>query len=77
MPRVGFEPRTPVLERTKTVHTLDHATTVVGLLESSRISDDVSDQLEQAIHELPPYWSPLHFIIPLFSASENTEVHFR
>jgi hypothetical protein len=51
MPRVGFEPRTPVLERTKIVHALDHAAIFVGLLESSRISDNKSDQLEQAIQE--------------------------
>jgi hypothetical protein len=30
MPRVGFEPTIPVFERTKTVHTLDRATTVIG-----------------------------------------------
>jgi hypothetical protein len=31
MPRVRFEPTTPVLERWKTVHALDRATTVIGL----------------------------------------------
>jgi hypothetical protein len=30
MPRVGFEPRTPVFERTKTVHALDRAATVIS-----------------------------------------------
>jgi hypothetical protein len=29
MPRVGFEPRIPVLEWTKTVHALDRASTVI------------------------------------------------
>jgi hypothetical protein len=30
MPRVGFEPTIPAFERTKTVHTLDRAATVIG-----------------------------------------------
>jgi hypothetical protein len=30
MPRVGFEPMTPVIERAKTVHALDCAGTVIG-----------------------------------------------
>jgi hypothetical protein len=30
MPRVGFEPTIPVFERAKTVHALDHATTVLS-----------------------------------------------
>jgi hypothetical protein len=30
MPRVGFEPMTPVFEREKTVHALDRAATVIG-----------------------------------------------
>jgi hypothetical protein len=30
MPRVEFEPTTPVLERVKTVHALDRDVTVVG-----------------------------------------------
>jgi hypothetical protein len=30
MPRVGFEPTIPVFERTKTVHALDRAATVIG-----------------------------------------------
>jgi hypothetical protein len=30
MPRVEFEPTTPVLERAKTVHALDRAATVSG-----------------------------------------------
>jgi hypothetical protein len=32
MPRVGFEPRIPVFERAKMVHTLDGSATVIGLL---------------------------------------------
>jgi hypothetical protein len=31
MPRLGFESTTPVFERAKTVHALDHAVTVIGL----------------------------------------------
>jgi hypothetical protein len=31
MPRVGFEPTTPVFERTKTVHAADRTATVIGL----------------------------------------------
>jgi hypothetical protein len=30
MPRVGFEPTTPVFERTKIFHALDRTTTVIG-----------------------------------------------
>jgi hypothetical protein len=30
MPRVGFEPTTPVFERAKTVHALDRAATVIS-----------------------------------------------
>jgi hypothetical protein len=30
VPRVGFEPTTPVFQRDKTVHALDYAATVVG-----------------------------------------------
>jgi hypothetical protein len=31
MPRVGFEPTTPVFERAKTVHALGRAATVIGI----------------------------------------------
>jgi hypothetical protein len=31
MPRVGYELTTAVFERAKTVHTIDRATTVIGL----------------------------------------------
>jgi hypothetical protein len=30
MPQVGFEPTMPVFERTKTVHALDRAASVIG-----------------------------------------------
>jgi hypothetical protein len=30
MTRVGFEPKIPAFERTKTVHALDYAATVIG-----------------------------------------------
>jgi hypothetical protein len=30
MPRVGFEPPTPMFERAKTVHPLDRASAVIG-----------------------------------------------
>jgi hypothetical protein len=33
MPRVGFEPTIPAVERTKTVHALDHAASVIGNIE--------------------------------------------
>jgi hypothetical protein len=33
MPIVGFEPTIPAFERTKTVHALDRAATVIGFLE--------------------------------------------
>jgi hypothetical protein len=36
MPRVGFEPTIPVLERVKTVHALDRAASVIG---SSRTTE--------------------------------------
>jgi hypothetical protein len=32
-PQVGFEPKIPVLERPKTVHALDRASTVIGHLD--------------------------------------------
>jgi hypothetical protein len=32
MPLVGFEPTIPVFERAKTVHALDRATTVIGVV---------------------------------------------
>jgi hypothetical protein len=32
MPRVGLEPTIPVSERAKTVHALDRAATVIGLI---------------------------------------------
>jgi hypothetical protein len=35
MPRMEFEPTTPVFERAKTVHTLDLAATVTGIAETS------------------------------------------
>jgi hypothetical protein len=31
MPLVGFEPTIPALERAKTLHALDRATTVIGI----------------------------------------------
>jgi hypothetical protein len=37
MPLVRFEPTTPVFERAKTVHALDHAATVIGLYDNRRI----------------------------------------
>jgi hypothetical protein len=33
MPRLGFEPTIPVIERAKTFHVLDRAATVIGMLE--------------------------------------------
>jgi hypothetical protein len=38
MPWVGFESTIPVVERAKTVHTLDRAATVIG-----RVKDTVDD----------------------------------
>jgi hypothetical protein len=37
---MGFEPKTPVFERPKTVHALDRAATVIG---DSRDDDDDDD----------------------------------
>jgi hypothetical protein len=34
MPRVGFEPTTPVFEQVKNVHTLDRAATVIDWIMS-------------------------------------------
>jgi hypothetical protein len=31
MPQVGFEPSTPVLDRSKIVHALERAATVIGI----------------------------------------------
>jgi hypothetical protein len=35
MPQVGLELKIPVFERTKTVHALDHAASVIGTLTLS------------------------------------------
>jgi hypothetical protein len=35
MPRVGFEPTIPVFERAKTVHALELAATVIGIIQST------------------------------------------
>jgi hypothetical protein len=35
MPRVGFEPMTPVFEQAKTIHALDRAATVIGSIPIS------------------------------------------
>jgi hypothetical protein len=40
MPRVGFEPTTPVFEREKTVHALDRATTVIGKITDIGLHND-------------------------------------
>jgi hypothetical protein len=39
MPRVGFEPTTPVFERAKMVHVLDGAATVTGRFKTISISN--------------------------------------
>jgi hypothetical protein len=36
MPRVGFEPTIPMLERTKTVYVLDRAAAVIGAVILNR-----------------------------------------
>jgi hypothetical protein len=38
MPRVGFEPTIPVLERTKTVYALDRAAIVIYSFSSSKVN---------------------------------------
>jgi hypothetical protein len=43
MPRVGFEPRTAVFERTKTVHALDRAAAVVGPLHQILLNEEMWD----------------------------------
>jgi hypothetical protein len=50
MPRVGFEPTTPMFERAKTFHALDHADTLIGsiikvtlrLLGSSQLANGLA-----------------------------------
>jgi hypothetical protein len=37
LPRMGFEPTTPVFERAKTVHALERAVTVIELLRYSNL----------------------------------------
>jgi hypothetical protein len=39
MPQVGFEPPTPVFKWAKMVHTLDHATTVIGTV--SELAEEI------------------------------------
>jgi hypothetical protein len=41
MPRVGFEPTTPVLERAKMLHALDRAATVIGTLSLGYINTEI------------------------------------
>jgi hypothetical protein len=36
MPRVGFKPTIPAFKRTKTVHALDRATTLIGTAAITR-----------------------------------------
>jgi hypothetical protein len=53
MPRVGFEPRIPVFERTKALHALDRAATVIGTvyITTSHCVLTGSDVIQ-----LPEYW---------------------
>jgi hypothetical protein len=37
MPRVGFEPKIPLFERTKAVHALDGAATVIGFVHATNV----------------------------------------
>jgi hypothetical protein len=37
MPQVGFEPTIPVFERAKTVHALDGAANVIGVIKPRRL----------------------------------------
>jgi hypothetical protein len=37
MPRVAFEPMTLVFDRVKTVHALDHAATMIGMMYENMI----------------------------------------
>jgi hypothetical protein len=41
MPRVGLEPTTPVFERTRTVHGLDRAATVIGRLLNNKVNETI------------------------------------
>jgi hypothetical protein len=69
MPRVGFEPTIPALERVKTVHALDSATTVIenygiipeifleGLTRTTKIfSQDNRCPIRQLNSALPEYY---------------------
>jgi hypothetical protein len=55
MPRVGFEPKIPALERAKTVHALDHAATVTGIFlfaaQPKEFFLDGLKKLEQRSHK--------------------------
>jgi hypothetical protein len=67
MPRVGFQPMTPMFKRVKTVHALDHTATVISIvslchryIKKSRKSVAVS--LEIMLHSLCVlYCSILYF----------------
>jgi hypothetical protein len=39
MPRVGFEPTIPVFQRTKTLHALDSAATVIDTKECMYVNE--------------------------------------
>jgi hypothetical protein len=45
MPRVGFDPTILAFERTKTVHVLDRATTVIGIVGTHYIEVKLGQQV--------------------------------
>jgi hypothetical protein len=50
MPRVGFEPKTPVFKRAKMVHALDRAATVIGHITRMHAYIHISNRLSGIHH---------------------------
>jgi hypothetical protein len=66
MPRVGFEPTVPASARMKTVHTLDRAATVTGILSCSINIFLGSDDFLSKKHRIVTYVNIVYQVIFLF-----------
>jgi hypothetical protein len=79
MPRVGFEPMIPVFERTKTVHALDRAATVIGYYSTTVLIISFHT-LVHCYYPVPffcvfiySYFMPLFFILSV--TIHNSRLH--
>jgi hypothetical protein len=53
MPRVGFEPTTPVFKQAKTVHALDRKATVIGSLVTLQFLKNIYECISCCGKKLP------------------------